>query len=54
VWDYTPRQIAGYGFLIGLRRKAEMGEQLSLQALAAQGDNKAIRQQMKTLTKDIG
>jgi hypothetical protein len=46
-WEYTPRQIAGWCQFAHYRRQREMAEQLSINALAAQGDGKAISDQLK-------
>lgn len=45
--DYTPRQLWALLAIVADRQRQEMGAALSLHALAAQGDSKAIREQLK-------
>jgi hypothetical protein len=45
--DYTPRQMWALLAIAAHRKQQEMGAQLGLHALAAQGDSKAIREQLK-------
>jgi hypothetical protein len=45
--EYTPRQMWALLALAAHRKQLEMAGQLSLNALAAQGDSKAIREQLK-------
>lgn len=52
VWGYTPREIAGWLFFAGKRKAREAGEQLSLGAAAARGEPRALKKQIKELTKD--
>lgn len=49
VWDYTPRQIAGFLHFAGKRRKRETAEALSIGAMAARGDPKELKKQIKEL-----
>lgn len=49
---YSPRRAVAFLVLAGTRRRREAAERLSLTALAAQGDNKAIRKQLKEWQKD--
>lgn len=39
-------------FLSNLRRKAELGEQLALNAMAAQGESRTINKQIRELVRD--
>jgi DNA-binding CsgD family transcriptional regulator len=50
--DYTPRQANAFVLIASHRRRRELAEQLNLNALAAQGDGKAIRETMKQLSDD--
>lgn len=52
MWGYTPREIAGWLFFAGKRKAREAGEQLSLGAAAARGEPRALKKQIKELTKD--
>jgi hypothetical protein len=45
--DYTPRQLHALLAIANHRKQQEMSDLLSLHALAAQGDAKAIREQLK-------
>ena len=45
--DYTPRQLQALLAIANDRKRQEMGDLLSLHALAAQGEPKAIREQLK-------
>jgi hypothetical protein len=45
--DYTPRQLQAFLFLATKRRQRELREQLHTNALAAHGDEKAIRTQLR-------
>ena len=45
--EYTPRQLWALLAIAGHRKQEEMRDLLSLHALAAQGDAKAIREQLK-------
>lgn len=47
VWKYTPRQMHAFLFIAGKRRERERRELLALHALAARGDPKAVRKQLK-------
>ncbi len=47
----TPRQIAAYVVLAGNRRKQLAAEDLVLNTYAAQGSNKDINAQLKSLLK---
>jgi len=44
---YTPRQLQALLAIAGHRKQQELSELLSLHALAAQGEQKAIREQLK-------
>ena len=48
--DYTPRQIGAFLVIGADRRRRELGELLQLQALAAQGDGKAIKGALRDLS----
>jgi hypothetical protein len=52
VWGYTPRQINGYLKLTAKRRKIEAAELLTVQAIAASGDDKLIKKVLKDWTKE--
>lgn len=52
VFDYTPRQIGGFLFLAGLRRKREAAAQLSIATAAARGEPRAVKKQIQDWTKD--
>jgi hypothetical protein len=45
--DYTPRQLQAFLFLASKRRQRELREQLHLSTLAARGDEKAVRDQLR-------
>lgn len=45
--DYTPRQVLAFLTICQQRRKDELREQLAVGLLAARGDEKAVRGQMK-------
>ena len=45
--DYTPRQIQAFCFIAERRRRRELGEQLHVNTLAARGDEKSVRAQLK-------
>jgi len=45
--DYTPRQVLAFLTICQERRKAELRDQLGVGLLAARGDDKAVRAQMK-------
>ena len=47
--DYTPRQIGAFVVIAAERRRRELAEQLQLQALASQGEGKAIAGALKEL-----
>jgi len=49
VLDYTPRQTAAFLAIATHRLRRQMREQLQLGALAAQGDDKAIKATLKEL-----
>lgn len=51
VWRYTPRQISGFVGFAARRLKREAAQALSLQSMAARGDPKALRKQIKDLEK---
>jgi hypothetical protein len=43
----TPRQLQAFLFLAGKRRQAELREELHMTTLAARGDEKTIRTQLR-------
>jgi hypothetical protein len=45
--EMTPRQLQAFLFLAGQRRQGELREQLHVSALAARGDEKTIRGQLR-------
>jgi hypothetical protein len=45
--EYTPRQIHAFEFIAERRRKSDLAWTLMVNALAARGDDKAIRSQLK-------
>jgi hypothetical protein len=45
--NYTPRQLQAFLFLAGKRRQRELSEQLHANTLAARGDEKAVRAQLR-------
>ena len=45
--NYTPRQMQAFLVIAGARRQSELREQLHVHALAAQGDEKSIRGQLR-------
>jgi hypothetical protein len=47
--EYTPIQLQAFCFIAEKRRARELAEQLHTNALAAQGDDKAIRKRLKEL-----
>ena len=47
--DYTPRQVGAFVVIAADRRRRELAELLQVQALAAQGDSKAITAALKEL-----
>ena len=51
-WAMTPREIAGRLYFAERRRKREAAEQLSLQALAARGEPRALKKQIEDLQRD--
>jgi hypothetical protein len=51
IWGYTPRRAAAYLELGANRRRRELGERLSIAALAARGDPAAVQKQIKQLSE---
>ena len=49
MWDYSPRQVAGFVALAALRRKGEMADRLAINTMAARGEPKAVKEQLKNL-----
>ena len=45
--QYTPRQLQAFLFLAAKRRQAELRDELHMSALAARGDEKTIRTQLR-------
>jgi hypothetical protein len=45
--QYTPRQLQAFLFLASKRRQRELREELHMTTLAARGDEKAVRQQLR-------
>ena len=52
VMDYTPIQLNAFLMIAVARRRREIAEQLQIGRLAAQGDQKAIRETLKELSDD--
>jgi hypothetical protein len=50
--DYSPKQLAAFLTIAAARRRRELAEQLNIQALAARGDDKAMKQTLKELSDD--
>jgi hypothetical protein len=44
---YTPRQLQAFLFISAKRRQAELRERLHVNTLAARGDAKAVREQLR-------
>jgi hypothetical protein len=53
VWDYTPREVAGFLDFARRRRKIEHVELLSLHTLAARGDSSDLESRMRELTRGV-
>lgn len=51
VWKYTPRQLHAFLFIASKRREREQAEALALNALAAQGTEKAIKKAIKDMAE---
>lgn len=49
--EYSPRRIVAFSELAAHRKKQELATTLAVHALAAQGDNKAIKKQINQLEK---
>lgn len=47
VMEYTPRQMQAFGFLAEQRQKVERAWSLAIGALAARGEEIAVRAQLK-------
>lgn len=45
--SYTPKQLAAFLFLAEKRRQQELRQQLHTNTLAARGDEKAVRSQLR-------
>jgi hypothetical protein len=45
--EYTPRQLQAFLFLASRRRQQELREELHISTLAARGDEKAVRSQLR-------
>jgi hypothetical protein len=52
VWAMTPREIAASVYFAERRKRREAAEQLVLSALAARGEPRALKQQIKDLHRD--
>jgi hypothetical protein len=52
VMNYTPRQLAAFLTIATARRRRELAEQINIQALAARGDEKAMKATLKELSDD--
>ena len=52
VWAMTPREIAGSLYFAERRRRRDAAEQLSLGAIAARGEPRALKRQIEQLKKD--
>jgi hypothetical protein len=53
VWDYTPREVAGFLDFARRRKKLESADLLSLHAVAACGDGEAIKSQHRDLLRGV-
>ncbi|AZV21476.1 hypothetical protein [Mesorhizobium sp. M7A.F.Ce.TU.012.03.2.1] len=51
VWEYSPREIAGYLVLAGERRKSEASEQLAIATMAARSDPKEIKKLLDKMAR---
>jgi hypothetical protein len=51
--DYTPRQMAAFFWLGQQRRKREQSSALSIGALAARGEPKAIKKLQRELAQEV-
>lgn len=49
---YTPRQIAGYAFLLDKRRRKEAAQQLQISTMAARADSRKVSEMTRKLNKD--
>lgn len=52
VWSYTPRQMSGFGYFAGRRRKQELAETLSIHTAAARGEGQDVKKMHRDLMKD--
>ncbi|MEK9752507.1 MAG: hypothetical protein VW338_04750 [Rhodospirillaceae bacterium] len=50
--DYTPRAMQGWLYFAARRRRRELAGELAVAALAASGDGKSIKKQIKTWERD--
>jgi hypothetical protein len=48
----TPRQIAGALYFVTRRRKRDLAEKLTIEALAARGEPREVKRQIEQLGKD--
>jgi hypothetical protein len=49
VMKYTPRQLQAFLFIASKRRQRELAEMLQISTLAARGEEKAVREQLRAL-----
>ncbi len=47
VWQYTPRQMAGFLYFANRRRERELKESLAMQTMAHRGDGKDIQRMLR-------
>lgn len=52
MWRYTPRQLAGFLYFLGKRRKREYAEALSIATKGARGDFKDVNRELKEASKE--
>jgi hypothetical protein len=52
VWNYTPRQLAAYGFIAEKRRTRERAEALTIGVMASRGDLKTVKKQLKEWSRE--
>jgi hypothetical protein len=51
VWDYTPKQLIAFMFLANKRRQRDRAEDLTIHAMAARGEPRAVKKMTKDLQK---
>jgi hypothetical protein len=52
VWGYTPRQIAGFQQLAGVRKRREAAEALAVNTMAARGQPSEVKRRLKEWQSD--